>query len=185
MARRLLALGMLVAMAATIVGAAGTARADENSPGIAPGPPPPAEYETVPVVPGPAYVWVAGYWQWTGRWVWIPGRWEYVPYPGARWVPGRWVRRGYGWVWVSGYWTGGGPGYGVATVPPPPLQTEVAGPPPFVGAVWIGGYWRWAGARWVWVGGYWARRPWPRAVWVPGRWVVRGGGWVWTGGYWR
>ncbi|SRR5579871_1439275 len=184
MARTLVAFAVLCAVAATIGAGYGTARADENSPWVA-SPPPPLQYEAVPAMPGPAYVWVAGHWQWAGRWVWIPGRWQYPPYRGARWVPGRWVRGAYGWVWVAGYWAGGGPGYAVVAVSPPPPQVEVIGPPPFVGAVWIAGYWRWAGARWIWVRGFWVRRPWPRAVWVPGRWVARGGGWIWAAGYWR
>src|SRR5579871_3225437 len=118
MARTLVAFAVLCAVAATIGAGYGTARADENSPWVA-SPPPPLQYEAVPAMPGPAYVWVAGHWQWAGRWVWIPGRWQYPPYRGARWVPGRWVRGAYGWVWVAGYWAGGGPGYAVVAVSPP------------------------------------------------------------------
>ncbi len=41
----------------------------------------------VGVAPGPAYVWVDGYWDWVGgRWVWVPGRWMLQPRPRAVWI---------------------------------------------------------------------------------------------------
>lgn len=69
------------------------------------GPPPPVIVER----PGPplhaGWVWVPGYYRWTGRrYVWVPGYWTRPPRPRAVWVPGRWVPRGGGWVWVQGYW---------------------------------------------------------------------------------
>jgi hypothetical protein len=69
--------------------------------------------------------------------------------------------------------------------PPPAVIVERPGPPLHAGWVWVPGYYRWNGRRYVWVGGYWAKPPRPRAVWVPGRWVPRGGGYVWVAGYWR
>jgi hypothetical protein len=75
----------------------------------APGPvvdvePPPPQYEVVPAAPGPAYVWIGGYWAWQlGRHVWIGGRWAQPPV-GHAWVPGRWGRHGRGWAWHGGYW---------------------------------------------------------------------------------
>ncbi|HWK82671.1 MAG TPA: hypothetical protein VNS61_02965 [Caldimonas sp.] len=72
----------------------------------------------------------------------------------------------------------------VADVPPPAAYAEVVPAPPFVGAVWISGYWGWRGGRHVWVGGrYEASRPgyaWEAHRWVPrdGRWHLEGGGWV-------
>ena len=69
--------------------------------------------------------------------------------------------------------------------PPPPVIVERPGPPLHAGWVWIPGYYRWNGRRYVWVNGYWGRPPRPRAVWIPGRWVPRGGGYVWIAGYWR
>jgi hypothetical protein len=68
--------------------------------------------------------------------------------------------------------------------PPPPVVVERPGPPSHAGWVWLPGYYRWDGRRYIWVGGYWAKPPRPRAVWVAGRWV-RGGGYVWVKGYWR
>ena len=67
-------------------------------------PPPPVPREVIVASPGPAFVWVPGYWGWQGRWVWVGGAWRPRPYPRAVWVSGRWVRRGSGWVWVSGRW---------------------------------------------------------------------------------
>jgi hypothetical protein len=60
--------------------------------------------------------------------------------------------------------------------PPPPVIVERPGPPLHAGWVWVPGYYRWTGARYVWV---------PGVVWIPGRWVPRGGGYVWVAGYWR
>jgi hypothetical protein len=69
--------------------------------------------------------------------------------------------------------------------PPPAVIVERPGPPLHAGWVWVPGYYRWNGRRYVWVSGYWAKPPRPRAIWVPGRWVPRGGGYVWVAGYWR
>jgi len=41
---------------------------------------------------------------------------------------------------------------------PPPPRVEEYGPPPAVGYVWLGGYWRWGGERHEWVPGHWERR---------------------------
>ncbi|MFO1294206.1 MAG: YXWGXW repeat-containing protein [Rubrivivax sp.] len=66
--------------------------------------PPMPQYEAVPVAPGPAYVWIGGYWAWQlGRYTWIGGRWA-VPPQGHGWVPGYWRREGPGWRWRGGYW---------------------------------------------------------------------------------
>jgi len=68
-------------------------------------PPPPREEVAVGVAPGPAYVWVGGYWAWHhSNWYWVQGRWAARPRPGAVWVAGRWEARGRGHVWVSGRW---------------------------------------------------------------------------------
>ena len=72
----------------------------------------------------------------------------------------------------------------IADVPPPAPYAEVVPPPPFVGAVWIGGYWGWRGGRHEWITGrYEAPRPgyaWQPHRWVQheGRWHLEGGGWV-------
>jgi hypothetical protein len=66
--------------------------------------PPANVVEAVPVVPGPEYVWVPGYWGWNPGWVWIGGRWVIRPHPGAVWVRGQWGRHGRGYVWTRGHW---------------------------------------------------------------------------------
>ena len=72
---------------------------------VAPQAPPPPQYEAVPPPPpGPAMVWTPGYWNWAGRWVWVPGRYAARPYARAVWVPGQWRPRHGGWVWVPGHW---------------------------------------------------------------------------------
>jgi hypothetical protein len=68
-------------------------------------PPPPPQVEVVPVAPGPAYVWIGGYWAWRlGRHVWIGGRWGLPPARGHAWVPGGWYRAGPGWRYRGGRW---------------------------------------------------------------------------------
>jgi hypothetical protein len=67
--------------------------------------PPPARVEVIPVRPGPAYVWVPGYWNREPRgYVWVAGR--YVVPPSARraWVAGQWQHGRGGWYYVQGHW---------------------------------------------------------------------------------
>lgn len=75
-------------------------------------------------------------------------------------------------------------GVAVRVAPPAPV-VEHYGRAPHPGYVWIAGYHRWDGRRYVWVPGYWTAPPRPRAVWVPHRWVHRHGGWVLVEGHWR
>jgi WXXGXW repeat (2 copies) len=70
------------------------------------------------------------------------------------------------------------------SIAPPPVQIEVAGPPPSPRHVWIGGYQRWDGTAYVWAPGHWVVRPSPRAVWVPGHWQHHWRGWYWVEGHW-
>jgi WXXGXW repeat (2 copies) len=68
--------------------------------------PPAPIYETAPAVPGPGYIWQAGYWRWNGyRYVWVHGHYVYGPYSGAVWRPGHWRQTPQGWVWVPGHWS--------------------------------------------------------------------------------
>jgi hypothetical protein len=69
--------------------------------------------------------------------------------------------------------------------PPPAVIVERPGPALHAGWVWIPGYYRWNGMRYVWVPGRWVNPPRRGAVWVPARWVPRGGGYVYVAGYWR
>jgi YXWGXW repeat-containing protein len=66
--------------------------------------PPAPQAEVVVTAPGPAYIWLPGYWSWHGGWVWIGGRWSLPPRPAAVWIGGRWVHRGRGFVWIGGRW---------------------------------------------------------------------------------
>jgi hypothetical protein len=68
--------------------------------------------------------------------------------------------------------------------PPAPIH-EHYGPPPHPGYVWIAGYHRWDGNRYVWAPGHYDRPPRRGAVWVPHRWVHRHDGWVLNEGHWR
>ncbi len=72
----------------------------------------------------------------------------------------------------------------VRVAPPAPI-VEVHDHPPHPGWVWVDGYHRWDGHRYVWVHGYWAHPPHPGAVWVAHHWEQRSGGWVLVEGHWR
>ncbi|HVY69912.1 MAG TPA: hypothetical protein VHH73_08275, partial [Verrucomicrobiae bacterium] len=48
--------------------------------------PPAPIVEVRPIMPGPGYIWVGGYWEWRGRWVWSRGHWGYPPRRGVIWV---------------------------------------------------------------------------------------------------
>ena len=96
--------------------------------------------------------------------------------------------RGYGQpVPQTGYPQQGGPYEQapiVVGIAPPAPYAEVIPVLPFLGALWIAGYWGWHGGRHHWVQGRYER---PRAGygwnshgWVQqaGRWHLHGGGWV-------
>ncbi len=72
----------------------------------------------------------------------------------------------------------------VRVAPPAPIY-EAHDRPPHDGWVWIDGYHRWDGHRYVWVHGHWARPPHRGAVWVAHRWEHRGDGWVLIEGHWQ
>jgi hypothetical protein len=72
----------------------------------------------------------------------------------------------------------------VTDVAPPAPYVETVPVMPYVGAIWIGGYWGWYGGRHQWVPGRWEHgRPgygWQPHAWVNqgGHWHLRAGGWV-------
>lgn len=67
--------------------------------------PPAVRVEKRGAKPGPAYVWVGGYWQnKRGRWVWASGKWVRPPRAKNTWVPGHWKKTRGGWTWVPGHW---------------------------------------------------------------------------------
>ena len=65
--------------------------------------PPTAIVETVPASPGAGYVWVGGYYNWTGSgYVWVHG--HYAHHAGA-WCAGHWRHVQHsGWYWIPGHW---------------------------------------------------------------------------------
>lgn len=73
----------------------------------------------------------------------------------------------------------------VVQVGPPAPIVERRPPPPAPEFVWIDGYHRWDGGRYVWVPGRWDRPPHRGAHWVAHRWEHRHGGWVMVEGHWR
>lgn len=79
----------------------------ESGPGpvmIAPQAPPPMIVEPVLVAPAPGYIWIGGYWSWSGdRHVWTRGHWA-PPRPGYHWVPRRWSQGPGGWHQHGGHW---------------------------------------------------------------------------------
>jgi hypothetical protein len=78
----------------------------------------------------------------------------------------------------------GAPGAVYAPVAPPAPYYEVQPALPFAGAIWIGGFWNWAGGRHVWVPGHY-ERPRPGYRWSPQRWERSPrGGWNLQGGIW-
>jgi hypothetical protein len=70
-------------------------------------------------------------------------------------------------------------------VRPPAAAVEVRGVTPGPEFIWVEGFHRWDGTRYVWVSGHWERRPHAKAVWVPGRWRHHDSGWYWVEGHWK
>jgi hypothetical protein len=83
------------------------------------------------------------------------------------------------------YPANGGDSRVVTDVPPPAPYAEVVPAIPFIGALWLAGYWGWNGGRHQWVPGRWEQ---PRAgyAWRPHAWVQQGGRWhLHAGGWYR
>ena len=87
----------------------------------------------------------------------------------------------------AGYYDDGYGSYGstvaYADVPPPAPYYEVRPALPYVGAVWLSGYWGWGGGRHVWVPGRWDRGR-PGYAWQPHQWRPQGNRWALSGGGW-
>lgn len=66
--------------------------------------PPAPQVEVIGVAPAPGYIWIGGYWGWSGyRHVWYPGYWN-APRAGYRWYPHAWVQVNGGWRESRGHW---------------------------------------------------------------------------------
>jgi WXXGXW repeat (2 copies) len=73
----------------------------------------------------------------------------------------------------------------VVRVGPPAAIVETRPARPGGEFVWVDGYHRWDGARYVWVPGRWDRPPHHGQRWVAHHWVHRNGGYVMVEGHWR
>jgi hypothetical protein len=95
---------------------------------------PPAARVTVrPATPGVDYVWVDGYWGWSGStWAWVDGYWM-PPRAGYFFVQPRWAPEGRGWRWSAGGWHPHPPG--TVRVRPAPPRGGVQVVPPRRGSV--------------------------------------------------
>jgi len=94
----------LAGLAVTMSGAMSACASTYGGVYVRSGPPAPM-YERRVVAPGPGYIWVPGYYQWSGRaYYWTPGRYMRPPRPGARWETGRWAHNRNGWYFVDGRW---------------------------------------------------------------------------------
>ncbi len=69
--------------------------------------PPRPIVEHVLARPAAGYVWVGGFYRWTGRsYIWVAGRWALPPRPGAVWVAPHWefIAGRHGYVFAGGFW---------------------------------------------------------------------------------
>jgi|ERR1700733_11029042 len=73
----------------------------------------------------------------------------------------------------------------IKTAPPPPVSIAVVGRAPSSQYIWIPGYYKGAGGRYVWVGGRWMRPPHRGMVWVAPAWRRGPNGYVFVAGRWR
>jgi hypothetical protein len=96
-------------------------------------PPPPLPVYEQPIIPGPGYLWVPGYWAWSDdfEYYWVPGTWVLAPEPGLLWTPAYWAWNDGVYVFYPGYWGPhvgfyGGVNYGFG----------------YTGEGYEGGYWR-------------------------------------------
>ena len=66
--------------------------------------PPGLRVEVRPHSPGLGYVWVPGYWNWTGeRYAWVGGRYA-IPPRGRYWAPEHYRRHHHHWDYYEGHW---------------------------------------------------------------------------------
>ena len=70
-------------------------------------------------------------------------------------------------------------------VAPPPVVVEHHGHAPSRRHVWVPGYQRWDGRRYVWERGHWEVPPRRNARWIAPRWERRHGRYFFFEGHWR
>lgn len=101
---RTCAIAALLLLSVNLGGCVVTARpAYYGGPVVAVAPPAP-QVEVYGAPPVAGYIWLGGYWRWTGeRHVWVAGHWE-APRPGYHWVAHRWVHGPNGWHFEEGRW---------------------------------------------------------------------------------
>jgi len=73
----------------------------------------------------------------------------------------------------------------VVRIAPPHAVSEHRDARPSRDHVWIAGYHRWDGNRYVWEKGRWEKPPRAHAKWVAPRWNHRKDGYVFSEGHWR
>jgi hypothetical protein len=96
-------------------------------------PAPRIEYRPAPRV---GYIWVDGYWHWSGRsWIWMSGHWE-AERVGYVWVAPRYEVKHQKKVYVKGYWAPqkgyratGSASHGYKASPAKPVKGYKASPP--------------------------------------------------------
>ncbi len=173
--------------------------------------PPPMRAEQQTPMPGPGYMWVAGYWNWNGsQYAWTPGQWQAPPQQGQVWEAPQWRQYGDRWRFGRGGWRARmandqgmmqpQPPVPVVQVPqvqiappvaqdvmmaPPRMRFERRPPPPGPGYVWIGGYWGWNGSQHAWTAGQWQAPPQQGQTWSAPQWQHRGRGWRFRQGGWN
>ena len=73
----------------------------------------------------------------------------------------------------------------VVRIAPPHAFVEHRGKAPSRNHIWVDGYHRWDGHRYVWTGGRWVVPPHPHARWVAPKWNHRHNEYVFSEGHWR
>ena len=73
----------------------------------------------------------------------------------------------------------------IKTAPPAPVSVAIVGREPSSRYVWIPGYYKGSGGRYVWVAGRWVKPPRAGVVWVDPAWQRGPNGYVFVAGRWR
>jgi hypothetical protein len=66
--------------------------------------PPPIVVEQRPSPPSGVHIWIDGYWNWNGRYVWERGRWAVPPHEHAVWVAPRNESHEKAYRYAPGHW---------------------------------------------------------------------------------